>query len=459
MSPEQLRGNEIDERTDLWAIGVILYEMLTGTRPFNGKEGHGVVESILEDQPQPLANRKQDVPADLARITDRLLEKNPDNRYSRASEVLADLATLNTSRGAVSSGRKRAASFYVMGAVAVPALILAGFLSRQQNGTAAIDSQAAQRRLTQNIAAYELYLRGRDPALFRSDSGPLRGLEYLDQATALDSTFAAAYAAKTYMYWVLARLDDPDTTRKYQRLADSAANRGVALNPSLPEAWVGLGFAKTIAMSNLEEAEAAMRHAIQLGDAPNAHEYLGKILLWRGKIDESVRESRIELEKDPLSATASADLANTLCVSGRIAEGMAILDGLTKLEPPLRRIYGYRGNCYAMEKRWEEAVIEFRRQNETPSAEGMAGFSLARSGDRESAIQIKRSLESQWEKKRSVALDIAMISAGLGDRDEFFKWLSRSAEDLSMYGTIMLPFFSDMHADPRFVEFRRKHHF
>jgi tetratricopeptide (TPR) repeat protein len=202
-----------------------------------------------------------------------------------------------------------------------------------------------------------------------------------------------------------------------------------------------------------------MRRAIELGGAPNSHEYLGKILLWRGKIDESIQETRIELENDPLSATASADLANTLCVAGRTAEGLAILDRLKTLEPPLRRISGYRGNCYAMEGKWKEAIAAFRERRDTPNAEGMVGFALARSGDRASAIQLKRDLETLWADKRSVALDIAMISAGLGDRDEFFRWLNRSAAELSMYGTIMFPFFSDMHADPRFVDFRQKHHF
>lgn len=459
MSPEQLRGDETDERTDLWALGVMLYEMLAGARPFNGGRGQAVIEAILRDQPESLMSRNPNVPADLKRIVDRLLQKNPDERYARASDVLADFAELDKPHVPVSNKGTRRTGFYVIGAVAVSAVALAGFLSLQPGGTATSDARAKQRRLTQSIPAYELYLRGRDPALFRSDSGPLRGLEYLDEAIALDSTFAAAYAAKTYMYWVLARLDDPDTTRKYWRLADSAANRGVALDPSLPEAWVGLGFAKTVAMSNLEEAEAAMRRAIELGGAPNAHEYLGKILLWRGKVDESVRESRIAVENDPLSATASADLANTLCLAGRTAEGLTILNRLTTLEPPLRRLSGYRGNCYAMEGRWAEAVTAFRKHPDTPSGEGMAGFSLARSGDRAGAIQIKRTLETQWANKRSVALDIAIVSAALGDRDAFFKWLNRSAEDLSMYGTIMLPFFSDMHADPRFAQFRIKHHF
>jgi serine/threonine-protein kinase len=459
MSPEQLRGDEIDERADLWALGVMLFEMLAGTRPFNDREGFAVIESILQDQPQPLANRNQDVPPELSRIVDRLLQKNPDDRYARATEVLTDLATLDQPHEQARRKPTRIAGLYIIGAVAATALALAGFLSRQQSGAVASDAQATQRRLTQNIAAYELYLRGRDPALFRSDSGPVRGIEYLDQAIALDSTFAAAYAAKTYLYWVLARLDDPDTTQKYLRLADSAANRSIELSPTLPEAWVGLGFAKTIAMSNLEEAEAAMRRAIELGSAPNAHEYLGKILLWRGKIDESIRETRIELENDPLSATASADLANTLCVAGRTAEGLAILDRLKTLEPPLRRIPGYRGNCYAMGGKWKEAIAAFRERRDTPNAEGMVGFALARSGDRASAIQLKRDLETLWADKRSVALDIAMISAGLGDRDEFFRWLNRSAAELSMYGTIMFPFFSDMHADARFVDFRQKHHF
>ena len=196
---------------------------------------------------------------------------------------------------------------YVIGAVAVTALILAAFLTRQQSGTVPGEASAKQRRLTQNIAAYELYLRGRDPALFRSDSGPVRGLAFLDEAIALDSTFAAAYAAKAYLYWVLAKSPDPDARRKYWRLADSTATRSIVLDPRFPRYGSDLVSQKPSRCPTSKKPSQRCGARLSLV-AHRVRAILSKVLLWRGKIDESIRESRIALDEDPLSASASADL-------------------------------------------------------------------------------------------------------------------------------------------------------
>ena len=91
MSPEQAQGHEMDQRTDLWSAGVVLYEMLAGQLPFKGEREASLLYAIVHEQPQRLKSLKPDVPPDLERIVRRALEKKPESRYSSAAELLKDL--------------------------------------------------------------------------------------------------------------------------------------------------------------------------------------------------------------------------------------------------------------------------------------------------------------------------------------------------------------------------------
>ena len=104
MSPEQAQGMSLDRRSDVFSFGIMLYEMVAGTRPFRGETATTTRLKIIEAEPEPLPESVADLPPEMERIIRRCLKKKPDDRYNDTRDLVVALKDL---RQETSSGRQR----------------------------------------------------------------------------------------------------------------------------------------------------------------------------------------------------------------------------------------------------------------------------------------------------------------------------------------------------------------
>jgi DNA-binding SARP family transcriptional activator len=338
-------------------------------------------------------------------------------------------------------------------------------------GYSAVDSRGTSRRapgLSQpvreaeahspSIAAYELYVRGQDPLVFRSDSSLRAGIESLDRALALDPTYAEAEGALAYLCataaWAAVHASTAERRRLYAR-AVSAAQRAVALNDRLAAAHRALGYVMMIGY-DLPTATAELERAVALDPRSAAREDLAKAYEWSSRPSDGLLQAESAVRAAPLSASARAELGSALFFARRYGEAITQLAQVENLHPPLRRVPRYLAQVYAATGRWPETIAVLRADTlAMERSPGLLGYALARSGESAEAAELLRRLLGR-DAESGHAFDVAEIYFGLGESEEAFHWLDRAFDDYSLTPSIMGPLFDEWRSDPRFGRIRRR---
>lgn len=314
-----------------------------------------------------------------------------------------------------------------------------------------------QRVPTRNIAAYELVLRGNDPAVLRSDTAARRGLENFQRAVALDSTYAVAWAGLARMHIRVGSTNDTVMSRRaHLALAERAALKAIALDDLLAEAHLALSGVRRINL-DMASADAELKRAIDL-DPMNArlHEALARRYIVTKRPDLALAEARHAVMLDPPSASATGEVAHALQASGRCDEALAQLAPLRSLRPPLLRAATIAAQCYVRKRMWPEAIAEAQRNLGVTGARGLSllGFVLARAGRVDEARRTLATLLDGAARNDGSAMDVALVYAALGENDEAFAWLDRAVEERSFVLDFQEDLVASLEPDPRYDRFR-----
>ena len=582
MSPEQARGETVDARSDLWSFGVVLYEMVTGSRPFDGPTSPIIFDALLNKTPQPVRERNPKVPPELERIIGKLLEKDRGKRYASAAELKDDLKRIGSSP-AQSPRRTRMVLWSVAVLVSLlAALFLYWFWPARAIDTLAVlpfvngssdpkveylgdgisetlitqlsqvprlkiksrdaaypykgkDAKLAGRELgvravlkgrieqrddnlsivvelvdtkdnnliwrnqynrkigdilateeeisrevyeqlrfkltgeerkqlakrsTENVEAYQLYLRARYDWDRATEETFESSVPYFQQAIEKDPRYALAWAGLAEAYAGSA-LYGGSRKDNYARGKD-AAIKALEIDPNLAEAHSVLARINTEYEWDWADAEREYKQAI--GFEPNnagTHQGYAVYLAAVGRRQEAIAEARRAQELEPLPPVLAVNVGWFYYLDHQYGLAETKCRKVIELEPN----YGWGHNClgsvYLQTGRPQEAIAELQ-QGVSLSHRGMMelmylGHAFGVSGARASAQKVLDEMKDLSRRRFVPPEYIAVVYEGLGDKDSAFQWFEKAYNERSMHSWVYPdPRQDPFRSDPRFQDLMRR---
>jgi serine/threonine protein kinase/Flp pilus assembly protein TadD len=333
---------------------------------------------------------------------------------------------------------------------------------RLRSQLSAADHQKLTKGSTDNPEAYQLYLKGKYYTNKFTKDGFSKGIDYFNQAIAIDPNYGLAYNGLAYNY-----INQDDWFIRPNEAgpkAIDAANRALAIDDADADAHVSRAIVAHWYEWDWAAAEREFKRAIELN--PNdseAHGYYAWFLAPMGRKDEAVAEAKRSQQLDPFSSLANFIVGSALVFTRQWDPAIEQLRSAKELDPTFWFAPCFLGRAYEHKGRLPEAIAEFQRalelEKDNPEIWAGLGHAYALSGNRTEAQKVLDHLKELSVHSYVAPFDFAVIHAGLGERDQAFAWLERAYKERSYYMAVYLTTdarLDNIRSDPRFADLLRR---
>ena len=423
MSPEQLRGEALDGRSDLFSLGVALYEIVAHCRPFDRASAAGTIAAILTEDPPPLQGPLQSVIA-------RALAKDLSQRFASAAEMQHALMTVS-------------AEPHAAGGATVSA--------SHRNVQRVIDPEAEK-----------WYLRGRAQWNKRHPEAVRQAIVSFQEAVERDPLYAGAYAGLADAYLMLGFLQALPP-REVMPKGKAAARRAIALDPALAEPHASLGYMAGIFDWDWDTATGELFEAMRLNpDYAWAPHWYG-ILAAPRSLHEAMKHITRARDLEPLSPITNTAMGLPLHLHRQYHEAIRIYSNVIESEPTFAPAYYYIGLSYEQLGAYDTAIDNLNRAVDISGRGTMfvaaLGHCLGLSGHRDRASHLLAELEERSRDRYVSPHNAMLVHLGLGEQREALIWLERALDERNgaLWMAAAEPRFDALRSAPQFHEMLGSH--
>ena len=483
MSPEQARGETIDARSDVWSLGVVIYEMITGRVPFTGETHRQVLQEINQNEP-PTLNGNTAVPEELKQIVLKALSKDAAKRYDDATAMANELKSLQAELELRARLERRNIKTYVrviqhhkvftgIAVVLIVGVVGWAYVAASRNrfvsgasserSTAAstlqpINSATRDAVGTSNREAHRLYLHGMYLANKRNLADTQNAIETLQQAVKLDPNYARAWAGLGYAHRLMSLYSTSSTHETYKRSIE-AINKALAIDESVSEAHSALCENKYLYEWDFAGAERECKRALELdSNSAQAHEIFSRYLMGRGRLDEAIAEIERAIDLEPASRFNNKNYGRALFYARRFKEAEEQFKRVLAMDDSFVSTYSWLTSAQALQGKEAEAYESFKKLLSSRQADQ----DIVHVFDKAFETSGWRGIWSEWIKRLDIVggttFDRALYNAQLGNKDEAFKYLEKVYEQREVWMTYLRvePRLDPIRDDPRFQDLLRR---
>lgn len=355
MAPEQFTTMDVDQRADIYSFGVVLYEMLTGERPFKGPEAENYAHQHTSEPPPPPTRLNSNIPKELEHIVLKCLNKEPEDRYRSFEGLRTELVETYQRLFGRRPERKKAIEGRVLPVIDRSMLkgLSLSSLGKMREAIPLLDE--AIKKDPRNVLAW--YSKGY--ALDRMGKHE-EAIECFDKALEIDPRDVAAWSGKGDALGNLGRYEE----------AIRCFDRANELKPGNPDRWSAKGLA-LVGLRRYKEAVECFDRVLEIYPR-NAKAWSGRAvaLVLSDRLQDAVRCYDKATELNPRDATTWYDKGNALCRLGRFGEAIPCFDKALEMDPRNANAWASKGAALASLGRLEEAIRCCNRALETnPSHE------------------------------------------------------------------------------------------